>query len=768
MSKRWLGVMTALAGMTLAGTVQAVVVATNLNITASSGNYPNGTVITTAQSFNGATFDINYTLGSIANGSNSFIGGTATLMGVGSDADISAHYTTLEGDDGEGMSFTSLSISNFVANGSGLEIGDIAELKFTGVSVGAAGNSQDGVAISFSSFTNGAVNFDLNNVTANYTVDLTVLSNYPVLPDLATMLFIKPDNAGSSNRWNVDGVEVSYVVNTGVNEAPSADAQSITTFPDTAVDITLTGSDPELSNLTYNVESLPIHGDLVGGTNMWTYTPDSGFVGVDSFTFSVSDGELGSAAATVTINVTNQMPVAIAQSVDVYRYGSVNITLSGSDPDSGPSNLTYAVFSPPANGSLATNGSLPNLTYTLENNAAESDSFTFSVHDGLATSDPVTVTINVLNNPPVADSKLAFTEPDTPVAIVLSGSDVEAGSLTYSVVTQPANGSLSGTEPNLTYTPTSGFAGTDSFTYTVNDGENDSAEATVTISVSAEGFILSCVDLNASTIANTLTVGGLSAEVTGVATNNDYVISVAFDGTDLDGDAINDEVTFDVRVKAWTGGTMDLGIEGAGSTTNASATIGTNNVATSIAGTRFCASGTIMPAGSSLEFLVENLSVSLSDPTKVGSAVFSGFASARLEQTAGTGNSHQVIFGEGTGLLGWDFDTNQESGPLNVGTGALYISSDDAEGDNVRESNWGVENVDFGIVVYVGQADIPGVAIGVSGSDLVFTWEGGGTYDLMTNANLAYPKWGVAEQDAASPVTIAIGSESQLFFKLSE
>ena len=69
------------------------------------------------------------------------------------------------------------------------------------------------------------------------------------------------------------------------------------------------------------------------------------------------------------------------------------------------------------------------------------------------------------------------------MGIVLSGSDPDEDVLTYSVLTQPSNGTLSGTAPNLIYTPSENFNGSDSFTYLVNDGALDSAIAQVDITV---------------------------------------------------------------------------------------------------------------------------------------------------------------------------------------------------------------------------------------------------------------------------------------------
>ena len=93
--------------------------------------------------------------------------------------------------------------------------------------------------------------------------------------------------------------------------------------------------------------------------------------------------------------------------------------------------------------------------------------------------------MTAVNDAPVADAKSVTTSYNTATSITLSGSDIDSGSLTYVVVTAPANGTLSGAAPNLTFTPNIGFSGSTSFTFRVNDGQIDSAPATVTITVQA-------------------------------------------------------------------------------------------------------------------------------------------------------------------------------------------------------------------------------------------------------------------------------------------
>ncbi len=87
------------------------------------------------------------------------------------------------------------------------------------------------------------------------------------------------------------------------------------------------------------------------------------------------------------------------------------------------------------------------------------------------------------NQAPVASNGSVTTDEDTPVAIVLIATDADGNNLSYSVVSAPSNGSLSGSGANLTYTPDAGFVGSDSFTFIANDGVADSNVATISITV---------------------------------------------------------------------------------------------------------------------------------------------------------------------------------------------------------------------------------------------------------------------------------------------
>ncbi len=184
-----------------------------------------------------------------------------------------------------------------------------------------------------------------------------------------------------------------------------------------------------------------------------------------------------------TAGPSNDPPFADPQDVTTNEDVAVAITLTGSDPDGDP--LTYSIVSGPANG--ITTWSAPNIvTYTPDPDFWGSDSFMFKVNDGRADSNVATVTITVEPDPdapvPTADSQSVTTFVNTPLDIMLTGSDPNGDYLTYHIMGEPGHGTLTGTAPDLTYTP-GDYIAFDSFTFFVNDGASDSNIATVSIEI---------------------------------------------------------------------------------------------------------------------------------------------------------------------------------------------------------------------------------------------------------------------------------------------
>ena len=95
----------------------------------------------------------------------------------------------------------------------------------------------------------------------------------------------------------------------------------------------------------------------------------------------------------------------------------------------------------------------------------------------------IVIIVGKVNKPPIAEPLRVMTKEETPTSITLAGSDDDNDPLTYSIITEPSHGRLTGTVPNLNYHPELDFDGQDSFTFEVSDGKVDSAAATVSITV---------------------------------------------------------------------------------------------------------------------------------------------------------------------------------------------------------------------------------------------------------------------------------------------
>ena len=216
------------------------------------------------------------------------------------------------------------------------------------------------------------------------------------------------------------------------------------------------------------------------------------------------------------------------------------VTLDGSDPDGDA--LTFAVVAGPTEGTLT--GDAPSLTYAPNADFNGTDSFTFTVSDGTLTSSEATVLIDVsaVNDAPVTTSQNVSTDEDLVLAISLAGNDAENDPLTFSVVSGPADGVLIGVAPDLTYVPNADFYGTDSFAFTVNDGDLTSGEATVVSDAENDPLTFTVVN------------GPANGILTGAAPDLTYTPTADFYGADSftfttsDADLTSGEATIAIDV----------------------------------------------------------------------------------------------------------------------------------------------------------------------------------------------------------------------------
>jgi hypothetical protein len=292
------------------------------------------------------------------------------------------------------------------------------------------------------------------------------------------------------------------------NPAPIAVNDSFTTPYLTPVsgNVALNDSDPDGDALTFTVVTQPANGTVsMTGVGAFTYTPNSGYSGTDSFTYRVTDADGASASATVTVTVGNAPPVLNTGDLPIMLVddGSGNRTLTTVDAsvlslplgptftDANGDPLSFSASGLPAG--LAIHPQTGTISGTFGTSASKGGPandgrypVTVTVSDGKGGTATLIFTMRVNNPAPVAGHD-SFTTPYlTPLSgnVALNDSDPDGDALTYEVETQPAKGSATLTATGtFTYTPNDGFAGSDSFTYRVTDADGASATATVTIKV---------------------------------------------------------------------------------------------------------------------------------------------------------------------------------------------------------------------------------------------------------------------------------------------
>ena len=352
------------------------------------------------------------------------------------------------------------------------------------------------------------------------------------------------------NDDTVDSTEATVTVNLldASNSPPVAIPVSINVGLNTTFSGTLSGFDADGDPLTFSAGSTSAaHGSVnINANGTFTYTPDTGFTGSDSFSFKVNDGTVNSADAIVSVEVgtaSNTTPTAISTSINVSQNTAFTGTLSGSDVDGDP--LTFAAGSVAAtNGSVIINPD-GSFIYNPFPGFTGSDAFSFKVNDGTTDSAEAFVFVNVGvagNSPPVATPKSITVAPDTVFNGTLSGTDLDFDPLTFLAgSTSPIHGTVViNSNGTFTYTPDAGFTGSDSFSFKVNDGTVTSADATVSITVSSIS--------NITPVANPATVSTTAG--------------VALSGTLIGSDADGDPLTFSLGNTAPQHGTVSLDSDG--------------------------------------------------------------------------------------------------------------------------------------------------------------------------------------------------------------
>ncbi|MBN8498898.1 cadherin-like domain-containing protein, partial [Accumulibacter sp.] len=225
----------------------------------------------------------------------------------------------------------------------------------------------------------------------------------------------------------------------------------------------------------------------------FSFTPTVGFAGTTSFKYTVSDGAGGTATGTTTINVVNAAPVAVNDSYAMHTNKTLSIAAPGllandRDADGDPLQVTslnvtglQGTLSPFADG---------HFSFTPTAGFTGTTSFNYTISDGFGGTSTATVKIDVFNNKPVVNNDTYNIRPNEVLSVAAPGllaNDSDPDGDTLSVVALDVSG-LRGsitpfTDGHFSFTPTTDFAGTTSFRYTVSDGAGGTATGTATINL---------------------------------------------------------------------------------------------------------------------------------------------------------------------------------------------------------------------------------------------------------------------------------------------
>jgi hypothetical protein len=315
-----------------------------------------------------------------------------------------------------------------------------------------------------------------------------------------------------SVTWRVsDGTSTSNPATISIDVLPNA----VPVASDTAVEIrertpaplTLPGYDPEGASSVFTVLAAPSHGSLTScATGACTYTPTGSYTGLDSFTWRLTAGGDTSRTATMTIHVNpNNPPRAFGQYTEVNEDTATPLGLAWTD-DFYYDTATFTVVTQPTHGTLTDCAAgAGGCVYTPAADYRGPDSFTWKVSDGLAESGLATYSLFVVPvSVPVAINTTTTVRQDRASAVPLSWSSLSGSPASITVVTAPTHGTVGCdvSSSYCTYTPTTGYTGSDSFTWKLNDGFADSNTATVSITVRANAAPVAVAE-TATTASNT-------------------------------------------------------------------------------------------------------------------------------------------------------------------------------------------------------------------------------------------------------------------------
>ncbi|MCK5829036.1 MAG: tandem-95 repeat protein, partial [Methylococcales bacterium] len=308
----------------------------------------------------------------------------------------------------------------------------------------------------------------------------------------------------SDGNGGTDTANVTVTVGQRNSEPDAVDDSSTATQGEkTIIDVLGNDTDPENDVLTITTVSNPTNGTaVVTGDGKISYTPNAGFTGTEVFQYTISDNNGGTDTANVTVTVGegNKTPDAIDDSTTTTQGQKVVVDALGNDTDQDGDTLTITSIANPTNGTAVITGD-GKISYTPNADFTGTETFEYTISDGNGGTDTANVTVEVGsdNKAPEAVDDSASAEGGEKVVVDVLGNDTDPNGddLTITNVADPEHGTAVITgDGKISYTPDVNFNGTESFEYTISDGNGGTDTATVVVDVNKDSAKASIVGDN--------------------------------------------------------------------------------------------------------------------------------------------------------------------------------------------------------------------------------------------------------------------------------
>ncbi|NJK94960.1 MAG: tandem-95 repeat protein, partial [Bacteroidales bacterium] len=422
---------------------------------------------------------------------------------------------TILNNDGLPQVVLSLSSLSFSENaGSASVIATLNRTSYQNVLIsltfnGTAGNTTD--------FTVASTTITVPAGSTSASATITAIEDAIVEGNETIIIDISGVTNGSEN--GTQQVTATILDNDIANYIPDAIDDFVVVNEDNNVSTNVTNNDTGLGDggITVNVTSGPAHGNVLVSGSIVSYTPDPNYHGSDSYTYRVcdTDNECDVATVNITVNSVDDTPIAIADALSLNEDASASLNVTANDNGLGDGGLTVTILSSPSHGSVSISGT--SVTYTPVANYSGTDTYTYRVcdSDNDCSGASVAITINSVNDSPVAVADNISVNEDGSAGINVTTNDTGLGDggLTVTITADASHGTTSVAGSTVTYTPAANYHGNDNFTYRICDGDGDCSSSTVAVTVSSVN------DLPLAT-ADNITVNEDGNTITNVTAND--------------------------------------------------------------------------------------------------------------------------------------------------------------------------------------------------------------------------------------------------------